>query len=128
MKCFAFPWTKGKQLYIVAIFSHFGSFSHHTVCSRPNQLKLTKMQLRDNIRFTCWLDVSLNAFPKLLFDWSERACGKIPTVLPEVHKDRSKMQQTSHCYYGETTARVDFIPGHHLLHSLYIPLKAIYNF
>ncbi len=70
------------------------------------------MQSRDNIRFTCWLDVSLNAFPKLLFDWSERACGKIPTVLLEVNKDRSKMQQTAHCYYGETTARVDFIPGH----------------
>ncbi len=38
------------------------------------------------------------------------------------------MQQTAHCYYGETTARVDFIPGHPLLHSLYIPLHAIYNF
>ncbi len=86
------------------------------------------MQSRDNIRFSCWLDASLNAFPKLLFDWSERACGKIPTVLPEVNKDRSKMQQTAHCYYGETTARVDFIPGHPLLHSLYIPLQAIYNF
>ncbi len=65
------------------------------------------MQSRDNIHFTCWLDVSLNAFSKLLFDWSERACGKIPTVHPEVNKDRSKMQQTAHCYYGETTARVD---------------------
>ncbi len=72
-----------------------------------NQLKRTKMQSRDNICFTCWLDVSLNAFPKLLFDWSERACGKIPTVLPEVYKDRSKMQQTAHCYYEETTALVD---------------------
>ncbi len=70
------------------------------------------MQSRDNICFTCWLDVSLNAFPKLLFDWSERACGKIPTVLREVNKDRRKMQQTAHCYYGETTARVDSL---HLL-------------
>ncbi len=74
------------------------------------------MQSRDNIRFTCWLDVSLNALPKLLFDWSERACGKIPTVLrlSEVNKDRSKMQQTAHCYYGETTARVD---SPHLPHN-----------
>ncbi len=95
--------TKGKKLYIVAIFSRFGSFSHHTVFSGPNQLKRTKMQSRDN--FTCWLDVSLNAFPKLLFDWSERVCGKITTVLPEVNKDRSKMQQTAHCYYRETTAQ-----------------------
>ncbi len=86
----------------------------------------TKMQSHDNIRFTCWLDVSLNALPKLLFDWSERACGKIPTVLPEVNKDRSQMQQTAHCYYGETPARVDFIPAHPLLHSMYIPLQAIY--
>ncbi len=120
--------TKDKKVYIVAMFSHFGSFSHHTVCSGPNQLKRTKMQSRDNIRFTCWLDVSSNAFPKLLFNWSEIACGKIPTVLPEVNKDKSKMQQTAHCYYGETTVRVDFIPGHPLLHSLYIPLQAIYNF
>ncbi len=105
----ALVWTKGKKLYIVPIFSRFGSFSHHTVCSGPNQLKRTKMQSRDNIRFTCWLDVSLNAFPKLLFDWSQRACGKIPTVLrlSEVNKDRSKMQQAAHCYYGETNARVD---------------------
>ncbi len=65
------------------------------------------MQSRDNIRFTCWLDVSLNAFPKLLFDWSERARMKIPTALPEVNKDRSQMQQTAHCYYREMTARVD---------------------
>ncbi len=86
------------------------------------------MQSCDNIRFTCWLDVSLNAFPKLLFDWSERARGKIPTVLLELNKDRSKMQQTAHCYYGETTVRVDSLPGHPLLHSLYIPLQAIYNF
>ncbi len=54
--------TIGKKLYIVAIFSRFGSFSHHIFCSGPNQLKRTKMQSRDNIRFTCWLDVSLNAF------------------------------------------------------------------
>ncbi len=45
------------------------------------------MQSRDNIRFTCWLDVSLNAFPELLFDWTERARGKTPAVLPEVNKD-----------------------------------------
>ncbi len=51
--------TKGKKLYIVAIFSRFGSFSHHSVCYGPNQLKRTKMQSRDNIRFTCWLDVNL---------------------------------------------------------------------
>ncbi len=116
----AFVRTKGKKIYIVAIFSRFGSFSHHTVCSGPNQLKRTKMQSRDNIRFTCWLGVTLNAFPTLLFDWSERACEKIPTVLPEVIKDRSKMQQTAHCYYGETTAWVDFNPGHPLLNHLYI--------
>ncbi len=115
-------------LKIVAIFCRFGSLSHHTVCSGPNQLKRTKMQSGDNIRFTYWLDVSLNAFPKLLFDWSERACRKIPTVLLKVNKDRSKMQQTAHCFYGETTARVDFIPGHPLLHSFYISLQAIYNF
>ncbi len=54
--------TKRTKLYIVAIFSRFGSFTHHTVCSGPNQLKRTKMQSRDNIRFTCWLDVSLNCF------------------------------------------------------------------
>ncbi len=35
--------TKGKKLYIVAIFSRFGSFSHHTVFSCPNQLKRPKM-------------------------------------------------------------------------------------
>ncbi len=44
--------TKGKTLYIVAIFSRFGSFSHHTVCSGLNQLKRTKMQSCDKIRFT----------------------------------------------------------------------------
>ncbi len=32
---------------------------------------------------------------------------RLPTVLLEVYKDRSEMQQTAHCYYGETTARVD---------------------
>ncbi len=104
--------TKGKKLCIVVIFSRSGSFSHQTVCSGPNQMKRTKMQSRDNIRFTCWLDGSMKAFPKLIFDWSERACGKIPTVLLEVNKDRSKMQQTAHCYYGETTAQVD---SRHLL-------------
>ncbi len=69
---YALVWAEGKKLYIVAIFSHFGSFSHHTVCSGPNQLNLTKTLSRDNIRFTCWLDVSLNVFPKLLFDQKER--------------------------------------------------------
>ncbi len=59
------------------------------------------------------------------FDWSERARGKIPTVLLKLNKDRSKMQQTAHCYYGETTVRVDSLPGHPILHSLYIPLQAI---
>ncbi len=53
------------------------------------------MQSRDNIRFTCWLDVSLNAFPKLLFDWSERVFRKIPTVLPEVNKDKDRRQHTA---------------------------------
>ncbi len=33
------------------MFSRFGSFSHHTVCSSPNQPQQTKMQSRDNIRF-----------------------------------------------------------------------------
>ncbi len=74
--------AEGKKLYIVAIFSHFGFFSHHTVCSGPNQLKLAKTLSRDNIRFTCWLDVSLNVFPKLLFDWSERASEKILKFQP----------------------------------------------
>ncbi len=50
--------------------------SLHNSQSGPNQLKRTKMQSCDRIHFTCWLDVSLNAFPKLLFDWSERACRK----------------------------------------------------
>ncbi len=45
------------------------------------------MQSRDNICFTCWLDVSLNAFPKLLFDWR---AGKFQRCSPEVNKDRSK--------------------------------------
>ncbi len=35
--------TKGKKCNIVAIFSRFGAFSHHTVCSGPNQLKRPKM-------------------------------------------------------------------------------------
>lgn len=46
--------TKGKQLYIVAFFSFFGSFSHHTDCFGPNQLKRTKMQSHDNIHITHW--------------------------------------------------------------------------
>ncbi len=53
------------------------------------------MQSRDNICLTCWLDVSLNAFPKPLFDWSETACRKIPTVLPEVNKDKDRRQHTA---------------------------------
>ncbi len=68
--------TKGKKWYIVAIFCHFGSFSHHTVCSGPNQLKRIKMQSIDNIRFTCWLDVSLNAFPKLLSIGQKERAGR----------------------------------------------------
>ncbi len=43
------------------------------------------MQSSDNIRFTCWLDVSLNAFPKLLFAWSERACRKSPNFYEAPH-------------------------------------------
>ncbi len=45
---------------------------------------------------------------------------KIPTVLPEVNKERSKMQQTAHCYYVETTARVD---SPHLLTTRDLPCK-----
>ncbi len=120
--------TKGKKIIHCSYFLPFWFLftPHCLLWSEPAET--TKMQSRENIRFICWLDVSLNVFPKLLFDWSERACRKIPTVLLEVNKDGSKMQQTAHCYYGETTVRVDSIPGHPLLNSLYIPLQAIYNF
>ncbi len=55
------------KIHIVAIFSRFGSFSHHT------NLLFSETNLNAVIRFTCWLDVSLKAFPKRRFDWSERA-------------------------------------------------------
>ncbi len=113
----------GPKVYIVAILSRFGSFSHHPVCSGPNQLKRTKMQSRDNIRFTCWLDVSLNTFPQTAFRLVRKSERENSSGAPG-----SKLQQTAHCYYGETTSRVDFIPGHPLLHSLHIPLQAMYNF
>ncbi len=44
------------------------------VCSGPKQLKRTKMQSRDNIRFTCWLDVSLNKFPNC-FSIGQKECA-----------------------------------------------------
>ncbi|MGL1751809.1 hypothetical protein ACSTG9_23595, partial [Vibrio parahaemolyticus] len=40
------------QLYMVAFFSFFGSFSHHTDCFGPNQLERNKTQARDNIHIT----------------------------------------------------------------------------
>lgn len=50
------------------VFSGFASFSQHTDCSDPDQLKQTKVQSCDNIHVTHWPDVSLNMFPNLLFN------------------------------------------------------------
>lgn len=56
-----------QKLYIVAFFSLFGSFSHHTVCPGPNQL----------ISFCEWTYMQQHKSHKPLYKWYDIMCTQV---------------------------------------------------